>query len=179
MARVEPGPGRAAVFPTSARGRSADASVHELALPRGMLGGVQLAQLRRDAASLQRRALTPPRERVQLTAAPIRVTATGAQELRLALDVLAFDMLDLELRVLDIEGTTPSITIIVQTGMQRATEEGWVTASTFVAVTSAPASQIRTVQNMLRYVRWNVSALTGTGGPAATFLIYGVGRRWG
>jgi hypothetical protein len=113
---------------------------------------------------------------VVLTSIPIRVTATGAQELRLAQDMLLFDQLDLELQVLSLEGASPSITVGLQTGMQIESTEGWVTLGTaFTAVSSAPSSQKRNFPELLRFVRWNVTALSGT---AATFYICGLGRRW-
>lgn len=118
------------------------------------------------------------RRPVMITEVPIRVSATGAQDLRLAVDVLDVDDLDLELQVLRLEGGTPSVTIELQTGMQTESSEGWVTVSAFTAVSTAPGSQKRNFTNLLRYVRWNVTALSGSGGPAATFLIHGMGRRW-
>jgi hypothetical protein len=118
------------------------------------------------------------RREVILTEVPIRVTATGAQELRLALDLLDLDELDLELQVLRLEGTTPSVTIELQTGMQIESTEGWVSVAAFNAVSTAPNAQKRNFVNLLRFVRWNVTTLSGSGGPAATFLIHGLGRRW-
>lgn len=114
-----------------------------------------------------------------LVTTPVRITATGAQELRLALDVSAYDVLDLELRVLRLEGTSPSVTVEIQTGMQRESSEGWVTLGTaFPAVATAPKSEVRNLTNLLRYIRWNVTVLSGSGSPAATFMIDGVGRGW-
>ena len=113
-----------------------------------------------------------------LTAIPIRVTATGAQELRLAQDVQDLDEFDLELRVLRLEGTGPSVVVEVQTGMQTESSEGWVSVASFTSVASAPSTVKRNFVNLLRFIRWNVVTLGGTGTPAATCYISGVGRRW-
>ncbi len=118
------------------------------------------------------------RRPVMITEVPIRVTATGAQDLRLAVDVLDVDELDLELQVLRLEGSGPSVTIEIQTGMQIESSEGWVSVAAFTSVSTAPGSQKRNFPNLLRFVRWNVTAISGSGGPGATFLIHGMGRRW-
>ena len=110
---------------------------------------------------------------------PVRVSAVGAQDLRLALDVLDYDVLDLELRILRLEGTmSPDVTIEIQTGMQTQSAIGWVTLDTFNRATASDTSELRHFGNALRYIRWNVTAITGTN-PAATFQIRGIGRRWG
>jgi hypothetical protein len=113
---------------------------------------------------------------VTLTDQPIRVTTTGAQELRLARDVLAFDELDLELHVLLLEGGGANVDIEVQTGMQtETTDADWVTLAAFARATSSNWFERKNMKNLLRYVRWNVTSIVGTG---ATFMIYGIGRRW-
>jgi hypothetical protein len=106
------------------------------------------------------------------------VTTTGAQDLRLALDTLPYDALDLELRVLRLEGTaSPDVTIELQTGMSNTDAGGWVTLGAFAMVSASDSVELKHFEIMLRYVRWNVSSLRGTN-PAASFQIRGVARRW-
>lgn len=112
-----------------------------------------------------------------LTDLPVRVTATGAQPLELAAEVLEADELTLELRVLGLEAAAggPEVTVELQTGMQRDSSVGWVSCGAFPPVSAAPSAQLRRFGQLLRYVRWNVSALTGS---SATFFVSGVPRRW-
>ncbi len=121
--------------------------------------------------------IAAPRQ-LDLTGGPVRVTAVGAQELRLALDVLRYDVLDLELRVLRLEGTSsPDVTIELQTGMSINDPLSWVSDGAFTLVSTSDSAEVKRFENMLRYVRWNVSALRGTN-PAAVFQIRGIARRW-
>jgi len=117
----------------------------------------------------------PNRPEIVLTDFPVRVTATGAQPLEVAQDVHDVDELVCELRVLSLSGASASVTMELQTGMQVESSLGWVSAGSFVAVTSAPATQLRVFSHLLHYIRWNVSALTGT---SATFFLSCVGRQW-
>ena len=48
-----------------------------------------------------------------LTPQPVRVTATGFQPIYLALDAGAFDLIDIELGIISLEGTTPNVTVEV------------------------------------------------------------------
>jgi len=109
---------------------------------------------------------------VYLTTEPVRVTAATVQSLRLALDVSAFDELDLILTVY--EGT--SVVCKIVTAMQNEDDvQGWLNAngaSPFGSV-SAGASGKANFQNFLKYVRWEV-----TSSGNATFMISGIGRRW-
>ena len=110
---------------------------------------------------------------VDLAPSPVRVSAVGApvsQELRLAVDVSDFSMLDLELTLLDDGGggTAPAIRLL--TGMRRDTEDGWVEVDSFVA-SSAPATLKKTFFPLLRYARWEVTAGT------PTFVLRGVGHQ--
>jgi hypothetical protein len=114
-----------------------------------------------------------------LTDKPVRVTsASDAQELRIAKEVLEFDELDLSLHVLSAEGTTPSLTLTIQTGMQIDSTSAWNDVASFAAKTASDTSELKNFTGFARYVRWKVTALTGSGGPAFTFAIQGVGRRW-
>lgn len=145
--------------------------------PRGIISGDSRLIVPARAPLLASMAYAKRRE-IVLTAIPIRVAATGAQELRLAQDIQDLDELDVELQVLRLEGSTPSVTIELQTGMQTESSEGWVSLGNFTAVTSAPFSLKRNIVQVLRFVRWNVTAIAGTPSPGATFYICGIGRRW-
>jgi hypothetical protein len=115
---------------------------------------------------------------IVLTAFPVRVTAVGAQALELSQDVLSFDELVVELQVLTLSGGgTPDITVELQTGMQVESTSGWISAGAFARVTTAPSVELKSFTQFLRYVRWNVGGLSGTG-PSATFFLSVVGRRW-
>ncbi len=117
-----------------------------------------------------------PRQ-LDLTGGQVRVTASGDQDLRLALDALLYDELDLELRVLVLDGTgSPAITVELLTGMSNTDAFGWVSLGTYTRWTAGNKVELVHFENMLRYVRWSVT-LTGTN-PAALFQIRGIGRRW-
>jgi hypothetical protein len=115
---------------------------------------------------------------VSITDKPVRVTsASDAQELRIAPEVLEFDELDLTLHILSAEGTSPSVTIAIETGNQNDSTNGWNQVSAFAAKTASNTQELKNFKNFQRFVRWKVTALTGTS-PAFTFTIQGVGRRW-
>lgn len=97
-------------------------------------------------------------------------TSQQRQSLKDALDVSGYDSADILLFVAALEGTTPSVTIRIITGMQNETEEGWVPVSAFSAVTSSGNAQKANFTGFLRYIRWEISALTGTGVVAAFTL---------
>ncbi len=105
---------------------------------------------------------------IHLTDKPIRNTGATTQELRLAVDVSAYDELDLLLTMY--EGS--SIQVEVLTGMQIETEEGWVSAGTFSTISAQGETKLN-LKNFLRYVRWDQN----TAG-AATFMVNGIARRW-
>ena len=113
---------------------------------------------------------------ITLTHQPIRVTATGFQPLYLAMDVSAFDILDIELGIVGLEGTSPSVTVNVYTGMQNQVDDCWLPLSTFASQSTPDTYLKQSFQGgFLKYVRWNVTALAGT---AATFYIRGMGRSY-
>lgn len=114
------------------------------------------------------------RERIIELTPPVRVIAPAGQDLRLALDVLMFDELDLEIQVVGLEGSGADVTVDIQTGMQLHSATGWSTVTSFSRLTSISSEKLA-VQGFLRYVRWRVSSLNGT---AATFMISGIGRSW-
>jgi len=110
---------------------------------------------------------------IELTEYPVKVTAVGAQELRLALDTTGADELDLELRALRLVGT--SLTVDVETNMQNETDNGWISLALSASISSAPFATVRSVKRFLRFVRWRVTAFNAT---EAFFMIHGVARRW-
>ncbi len=117
---------------------------------------------------------------ITLTQQPIRVTATGFQPIYLASDVGMFDVLDMELGVTGLEGTSPTVTVELWTGMQSQTDDGYVQLYAWSNVSAANTYLKSGAINsgMLRFVRWKVTTLGGTGSPAATFFIRGMGRSY-
>jgi hypothetical protein len=111
-----------------------------------------------------------------LTPQPVRVTATGKQLIREALDVSAYDQADVLPFVAALEGTTPSVTVRIITGMQVASEDGWVVAGTFSAVTAGNTPLKISCPGLLKFLRWEVSAISGSG-AAAAFTVSGMLRR--
>jgi hypothetical protein len=116
---------------------------------------------------------------IHLTDKPIKISGASdvIQDLRLALDVLGYDELDLMLHVQRLDGTSPVLAVTLETSMQNESEDdGWVTATTFTNVTSANTAEVKNVTQFLRYLRWSIT-LGGTS-PVATFTVQGMGRRW-
>jgi hypothetical protein len=153
------GPFRAVVVPQRLHGLEVRPPLNPGARPAGVEGVVP-----RD-----------DRPELLLTVFPTKVTASGAQALELAQDVLDIDELVLTLRVLSLSGSAV-ITVALETGMQIESTKGWVSAGAFSAVSSAPTALVRPFRNLLRYVRW--SATLSGASPAATFFLSGVGRTW-
>jgi hypothetical protein len=115
---------------------------------------------------------------ITLTPQPVRVTATGLQPIYLSLDIGAYDFLDMELGITNLEGTSPNVTVELWTGMQTQTDNGWVQLYQFPNQSANNTWLKQNIPNgLLRYLRWNVTALGGTG-PAATFFIRGMGRAY-
>ncbi len=98
-----------------------------------------------------------------------------------AVDVSAFDVLDLELNVLVVGGGLVNVQIDLITGMQKQTEDGWGVVPAGGAWGALPAGSVvlKTFdKGFLKYVRWQCS--TGLGGAnTATFYLRGQGRRYG
>jgi hypothetical protein len=111
---------------------------------------------------------------------PVVVAPGGSatnQNLTQAIDVSAFDMLDLQLVVLTAPGTGGLVTLI--TGMQTQSEDGWKALSTPSSYwTSAAVGTYLQLfdRNFLRYVRWSVASGTGA---SISFYIRGMGRKYG
>ena len=114
---------------------------------------------------------------IHVTDKPIKVSADDTQELRLAVDVLEFDELDLMLHVQRLEASgAVTLSVTLETSMQNESDDGWVTAASYTAVTSPNTAEVKNVTQFLRYLRWTLT-LSGTS-PNATFTIQGMGRRW-
>jgi len=101
----------------------------------------------------------------------------GAQDIKDVLDVSAFRQLDLGLMVYTLTGGG-SIVVKIETSMQNelANAELWTSIATFATITgTTPASKPLSVSaKVLKYIRWNVTSLTGTT-PTVTFFIEGFG----
>ena len=115
-----------------------------------------------------------------LTGPGVRVTTTTAvQSLELVFDAIAYDEMCIQAMVLGFEGpTSPSFTVGVDTAMQRETTDGWLSISSFLAISAVgvPQSLTLTKGGFFRYLRWNVSNLSGATG--VSFYISGVARSY-
>lgn len=105
------------------------------------------------------------------------VASSKIQPLREALDVSAFDEMDvlLEIAALKGSGSPTTFQVSVITGMQTQTESGWVIAGTFSNHTASGAEKLY-VTGLLQYVRWQI---TSTDFDTASFTLTGVLRRRG
>lgn len=116
-------------------------------------------------------------DEIDLTNGMMRAAANGTiQPLAEALDVSAYDILDLVLWVGALEGTFTGsgLVITIITGMSKETEDGWVPLQSFTGVTASNIPQKLGFTGLLRYVRWKVTGFTG--GTAAAFSITGMAR---
>jgi hypothetical protein len=112
---------------------------------------------------------------IYLTKAPTKIGLAGARQLiQNAVDVSGYQHITLLLEILALTGTTPTAEIVITTGMQLDTEDGWVELGTFGSKNIDGAWKLN-MSDALRYIRWEVKALGGTS-PLVTFLISGVGR---
>jgi hypothetical protein len=112
-----------------------------------------------------------------LTPQPVRVTATGRQQLFLATDMSGYDALDVEVACM-IEGTSTNAQINLVTGMQIDVDDGWVvTPSTFPAISGSGQqfAKVTIGSGMLQFIRWDVSSMGGA--SAITFFIRGIARQ--
>ncbi len=117
---------------------------------------------------------------ITLTQQPIRLTAAARQERYLATEVSAFDLMDMQLFVASFEGTgTLSATFKLISSMQVQTDtEGWSDVWIFSVGSTPNTSYLATIEaGFLRYLRWELSAITGTS-PAVTFWLRGLGRSY-
>ncbi len=112
---------------------------------------------------------------LMVTDGVVRITANGAiQALYQAVDVSRFDQVDLLIWLNGLEGTVTSVTVSILTGMSLESEDGWVTINSFAALTTANTADKKAFTGVLKYIRWKVTAVTGTG--AASFNIRGMAR---
>jgi hypothetical protein len=112
---------------------------------------------------------------VMLTQKPVRVTSAIPQDLRLAVDVSAYDELDLLLHVVGFAAT--SLVVAIETAMQNESQDAWRPVVAYSSVSSSNVAELKNVKNFLRYLRYNVTTLSGST-PNATFTLQGMGRRW-
>ncbi len=116
---------------------------------------------------------------IRLTEDWVNVTAAGTtdQPLYAAIDVLAYDVLDLMLvTAMETSGSPYNLTMSLLSGMQVQSTGSWLKVDAFDPVTSASTNTIqrRTLTGgFFRYLRWSVSLTNVT---AARFMIEGVGR---
>ncbi len=111
------------------------------------------------------------------TQQPVRVTASGTkQQLWTVLDVLEYDILDIQCGVLEMVGAG-TVYIDLYSGLEREVAEDWKLL-TSIGLTAANtfASQNFTGQ-FLRYLRWVVSFSGGA--TAATIWVRGMARSYG
>lgn len=122
----------------------------------------------------------------QLTEGVVKVTSSSdVQPLYTAVDVLAYDVLDLLISATfeAPSGTGPLLRLKLRTGTQTATTNGWIDCSTAPDIRPGlgnPPLQLSswTVRGgFFRYVGWSVNQLVNA--TAAHFRIDGIGRRRG
>ena len=111
-----------------------------------------------------------------LTNGPTKIVIAGSTQLiQTAVDVTAYRHLALLLEVVRFAGTaSPTYEIVIITGNQLESEDGWVELGTWGSKSIEDDFPLN-LTDPLRYIRWKVKGLTGTG-PEVTFMIGGVGR---
>jgi hypothetical protein len=113
-----------------------------------------------------------------LTPQPVRVATVGFQPIFLALDMGAYDFMDVQLGILNLEGTSPTVTVELWTAMQNQVDDGYVQCFAWANQNTSNTWIKGTVSTgLLRYLRWKVTTLGGTS-PAATFSIRGMARSY-
>jgi hypothetical protein len=111
------------------------------------------------------------------TPQPVRITANNTrQQLWTVLDVLDYDILDLELGVVESAGGG-TVYIDLYTGLDREVGSDWhlITSVPFFAANTFAARTI--TGEFLRYVGWSVSFSGGA--TAATIWVRGIARSYG
>ena len=109
--------------------------------------------------------------------APVRITSEQAQPLDQALDISGYSAIDAIASLIGLVGSTSGVTIVIQTSMQRDSEDGWVTLLTFpAAVLTGPNTHDpgSVTIGLLRYIRWKATDLGGA--TSITFSISGMLR---
>ena len=112
---------------------------------------------------------------VYLTNGPVKIVTAGSiQLIQTAVEVTAYRHVALLLEAIRLVGTSPTYEIVVKTGMQLESEDGWVELGTWGSKTAEGDFKLE-VTDPLRYIRWEVKTLTGAGAEV-TFVISGVAR---
>ena len=112
---------------------------------------------------------------IYLTNGPVKIVqAPSSQLINTAVDVSAYRHVSLLLEAIRLVGTSPQYEIVILTGMQLESEDGWVELGTWT-LKSAEGDFKLDLTDPLRYIRWQVKQLTGAGAEV-TFLIGGVAR---
>lgn len=118
---------------------------------------------------------------VRLATTSIGVFGVGKPYAKDSIDVLDARQVDLVVHVVGVEGTTPNVTIDFWTSMSNTQDDlsagaGWSQISAASVSTGSIGVTVKTISSgLLRYLRWNASALTGTT-PAVSVQISGVAR---
>jgi len=128
---------------------------------------------------------------VTLTPHPVTINlpakGNSYQPLWTVIDISGYDILDLELGVLFLNGKVTA-NFYIETSMQNQTDGDWLVAGAFQQITgnanSLPNPQWQKLniasgaasQSILKYIRWRVS-LNAPG--TVTFFIRGIARNWG
>ena len=120
---------------------------------------------------------------IQVTGGIVRVTTTEWQALDQAIDISAYDELDLVIGVVSLE-SAGNLQIKLATGMQKMSGQtdpsslaGWFQVASFSSIGSAPSWEkirIASTAGLSRYLRWFVGSLSAS---AASFTIEGMARR--
>ena len=112
---------------------------------------------------------------IYLTNGPVKIVqAPSTQLINTAVEVTGYRHLALLLEAIRLVGTSPTYEIVVMTGMQLESEDGWVELGTWT-LKSVEGDFKLDLTNPLRYIRWQVKQLTGAGAEV-TFMIGGVAR---
>ena len=118
-------------------------------------------------------------DQFDLTERAVTVTAPQTQPVWQAVDISAYDSLVVQVQCLNSNATTASIRLL--TGMQKQTTSGYVSQDAYGLIANT-STYIYLRKNYyeeyspLRYLLWDVPALTGTT-PWASFFITCLGRK--
>lgn len=113
---------------------------------------------------------------IVVTPLPVRATAAGTvQPLSQAIKVQDYDLGDIVCSILSLIGGG-AVQISLITGMQTDSEDGWVEWITFTSQTTAPIPEKKRGEGPLKFIRWKVTALSGSS-PVVVFYIDGLMRR--
>ena len=115
-------------------------------------------------------------QQISITSKATTITSDGPQPGTEALDVLGMSGIrfDLVLRCYFVGGgSTPTLTITLETSMTNNDDDNWVALSSFQAVsTLSPIKSLSVENGVLRYIRWRGDVTGDT--PVFVFDITGV-----